>query len=96
MLRGLQAYSDSYKSVNLASIKDAQLLNIAEKQIFNDALMAAKSPTMFAPDQLIEIHEKDRAGRTITEFRGDMEAWLGEFKLPASRVVKFHTENFKR
>ena len=96
LLRGLQAYSDSYKSVNLASIKDAQLLNIAEKQIFNDALMAAKSPTMFAPDQLIEIHEKDRAGRTITKFKGAMEAWLGDFKVPSMRVKEFHLFNNKR
>jgi len=25
-----------------------------------------------------------------------MEAWLGDFKLPAYRVMKFNTENFKR
>ena len=47
LLRGLQAYSDSYKTVNLASIKDAQILSIAEKTIFADALMAARSPSMF-------------------------------------------------
>jgi len=96
LLRGLQAYSDSYKSVNLASIKDAQLLNIAEKQIFNDALMAAKSPSMFAADQLIEMNEKDRAGRTITKFKGSMEAWLGDFKVPSMRVKEFHLFNNKR
>jgi len=96
LLRGLQAYSDSYKSVNLASIKDAQLLNIAEKQIFNDALMAAKSPSMFAADQLIEMNEKDRAGRTITKFKGSMEAWLGDFKVPSMRVKEFHLFNNNR
>jgi len=96
LLRGLQAYSDSYKSVNLASIKDAQLLNIAEKQIFNDALMAARSPSMFGADQLIEINEKDRAGRTITKFKGAMEAWLGDFKVPSMRVKEFHLFNNKR
>jgi hypothetical protein len=96
LLRGLQAYSDSYKSVNLAGIKDVQILNIAEKTIFADALMAARSPSMFGSDQLIEINEKDRAGRTITKFKGAMEAWLGDFKVPSMRVKEFHLFNNKR
>ena len=93
MARGLQAYSDAYKEVNLASIKDAKLLAIAEKQIYSDALIAAKSPTMYAADQLIEIHEKDRAGRTITKFKGSMEAWLGDFKVPSLRAKSFNLNN---
>ena len=96
LLRGLQAYSDSYKEVNLNSIKDAKLLALAEKQIFADALVAAKSPTMFAADQLIEINEKDRAGRTITKFKGAMSAWLDDFKVPPMRATQFHTSNNQR
>lgn len=96
LLRGLQAYSDAYKDINLASIKDAKLLELAEKQIFADALNAAKSPSMFAADQLVEIHEKDRAGRTITKFKGAMSAWLDDFKVPALRVKEFHLSNNKR
>ena len=96
LLRGLQAYSDSYKDIKLASIKDAALLSLAEKQIFADALNAAKSPSMFAADQLIEINEKDRAGRTITKFKGAMAAWLDDFKVPALRVKEFHLSNNKR
>jgi hypothetical protein len=80
----------------LASIKDAALLTLAEKQIFADALNAAKSPSMFAADQLIEINEKDRAGRTITKFKGAMSAWLDDFKVPALRVKEFHLSNNKR
>jgi len=96
MARGLQAYSDAYKDVSLASIKDAKLLAIAEKQIYSDALIAAKSPTMYAADQLIEIHEKDRAGRTITKFKGSMEAWLGDFKVPSLRAKSFNLNNNQR
>ena len=96
MARGLQAYSDAYKDVSLASIKDAKLLAIAEKQIYADALIAAKSPTMYAADQLIEIHEKDRAGRTITKFKGSMEAWLGDFKVPSLRAKSFNLNNNQR
>jgi len=80
----------------LASIKDAKLLAIAEKQIYSDALIAAKSPTMYAADQLIEIHEKDRAGRTITKFKGSMEAWLGDFKVPSLRAKSFNLNNNQR
>ena len=68
LLRGLQAYSDAYKDVNLVKeIKGEKMLSIAEKQIFNDALVAAKSPTMYANDSEYEIHERDRSGRTITQ-----------------------------
>jgi len=96
MVRGLQAHSDEMKNVNINAIKDEAMLSVVEKRVFADALAASRGNGAIAKGQLIEIHKKDRAGRTITEFRGDMEAWLGEFKLPASRVVKFHTENFKR
>jgi len=96
LLRGLQGYSDSYKGINLTSIKDEALLALAEKQIFADAYASAKAPQMFAADQLVEINEKDRAGRTITKFRGSMSAWLDDFKVPALRVKEFHLSNNQR
>ena len=96
MVRGLQAHSDEMKNININAIKDEAMLAVVEKRVYADAVAASRGNGAIAKGQLIEIHKKDRAGRTITEFRGDMEAWLGEFKLPASRVVKFHTENFKR
>ena len=96
LLRGLQAYSDAYKTINLNAIKDSQILAIAERTIFADALVAAKSPTSYANDSLIEINERDRSGRTITKFKGPMEAWLGDFKVPPMRVKEFHLHNNKR
>ena len=96
MLRGLQGYSDAYKGVNINSIKDEALLALAEKQIFADAVAASRASANIGAGQLIELHEKDRAGRTITKFRGDMEAWLGDFKVPAMRVMKFNTLNNQR
>ena len=95
MARGLQAHSDAYKEVNLSAIKDAMLLNIAEKQIYADALVAAKSPTMYAADQEIELHEKDRAGRMISKFKGGF-GWMDAFKVPAMRVKEFNLNNNKR
>jgi len=96
MVRGLQAHSDEMKNVNINAIKDEAMLTVVEKRVYADAIAASRGTGAIAKGQLIELHKKDRAGRTITEFRGDMEAWLGDFKLPAYRVMKFNTENFKR
>ena len=96
MVRGLQAHSDEMKNVNINAIKDEAMLAVVEKRVYADAIAASRGTGAIAKGQLIELHKKDRAGRTITEFRGDMEAWLGDFKLPAYRVMKFNTENTKR
>lgn len=96
LMRGLQAYSDAYKDVNLRSIKDEALLSLAEKQIFADAALAARSPMHIPAGQLIEVKRADRAGRTISEFKGAIGAWLDVFKVPAQRATAFHTNNTKR
>lgn len=96
LLRGLQAYSDSYKDINLATIKDAKLLELAEKQIMNDAMTAARTSSHVPGDQLIAIQSRDSSGRTITKYRGSMEAWLGDFKVPPQRATTFHTSNNQR
>ena len=96
LMRGLQGYSDAYKEVNLRSIKDDALLSLAEKQIFADAALAARSALHIPAGQLIETTRQDRAGRTISEFKGAIDAWLNVFKVPAQRVTAFHTNNTKR
>jgi len=96
LLRGLQAYSDSFKDINLASIKDAKLLDLAEKQIINDAMTAAKTSSHVSGDQLIAIQSRDSSGRTITKYRGSMSAWLDDFKVPPMRATQFHTANNQR
>jgi len=40
--------------------------------------------------------ERDRAGRTITKFKGSISAWLDDFKLPAMRVTAFNLPNNQR
>ena len=95
LLRGLQGYSDAYKGVNLRSISDAKLLEIAEKQIYADAMVAAKSPVAYG-DALVEHRTTDRAGRTISTFTGKVSAWLDQFKVEPMRVVEFRTHNVNR
>jgi 8-oxo-dGTP pyrophosphatase MutT (NUDIX family) len=96
LLRGLQAHSDSFKNVNLASITDAVLLDMAEKQIFADAVAASKAVHAAPAGHLIAIHEKDAAGRTITRYRGAISSWLNDFKVDSMRVTAFHTANNQR
>jgi len=96
LLRGLQAYSDSFKDINLATIKDAKLLDLAEKQIINDAMTASKTSSHVSGDQLIAIQSRDSSGRTITKYRGSMSAWLDDFKVPPMRATQFHTANNQR
>jgi len=96
LLKGLQVHSDSYKSINLRSINDVALLDLAEKQILADAAMAARAGDFIPAGQLMEFQERDRAGRTITKFKGAVSAWLDAFKVPAQRVTAFHTQNTKR
>jgi hypothetical protein len=92
LMRGLQGYSDAYKNVNLRTIKDKTLLAIAEKQIFADAMAAAKNPVAYG-DALIEHRTTDRTGRTISTFTGSMSAWLDDFKVPPMRATEFRVPN---
>lgn len=95
LLRGLQAYSDDYKGIDLKAIKDEALLSLAERKVYADAAAAARAPGSVADGQLIEMQERDRAGRTISKFRGSVESWLGAFKVP-SQSGSFVTANNKR
>lgn len=96
MVRGLQAHSDEMKNVNINLIKDDAMLDVVENRVYSDALTASRGTSSFAKGQLVEIKKVDQAGRTVTEFRGDMAAWLDDFKAPTQRVIRFNTENVKR
>ena len=95
LMRGLQGYSDAYKAVNLRDIKDASLLDIVEKQIYADAVSAAKSPVAYG-DALVEHRSVDRAGRTVSTFTGSVSAWLDQFKVAPMRCTEFNTPNVNK
>ena len=96
LLRGLQSYSDAYKDVNLLAIKDAKLLDIAEKQIMADALQSAKFAMHIPKGSLYEVKKQDASGRTITSYKGHISAFLDEFKLEPMRAKKWFTNNVER
>lgn len=59
---------------------DPVAFNIIEDKIYSDAKTVALNPVESADGRLIPIVRKDSSGREITEYQGDMNAWLGHFK----------------
>jgi len=97
LLRPLQSYSDTYKSVDIVkTVKDMALLDIIEKQIHNDALQSAKMATHIPAGHLYEVKKQDASGRTITSYKGHISAFLDEFKLEPLRATKWFTNNVER
>lgn len=74
-----QKHSDKFKGIRLDSL-DGAVFDTVEEQIRMDAQAYAKSPAVSPNGKLIPIVRSDEAGRRITEYSGDMNAWLGFFK----------------
>lgn len=81
-----QSHSPSWKTANLSAISDAATLDIAEKQIYADAMVAAMSPEAPAGGGLREIKTRSPAGHMVSTFVGAPSAWTDQFKLQG-RVV---------
>ncbi len=69
--------------VKLDSLDPASFAVIEDK-IYADAQTVALNPGDSADGRLIPIVRRDSSGREITEYQGDMNAWLGHFKAPGS------------
>lgn len=74
-----QKHSEKFKGIRLDSL-DGVVFDTVEEQIRMDAQAVAKSPAVMPAGKLIPIIRRDEAGRQITEYSGDMDAWLGHFK----------------
>lgn len=74
-----QRHSDKFKGIRLDSL-DGVVFDTVEEQIRMDAQAYARSPSVSPNGKLIPIVRRDEAGRQITEYSGDMNAWLGFFK----------------
>lgn len=90
LLVQLQEHSADFKNVDLSAIADAQLLNIAEKQIYADAQSAASLSV--GAGQLREIKRADATGRLISTFEGDPEATWAPFKSGKRQVLSFNNQ----
>ncbi|ENR0028967.1 NUDIX domain-containing protein [Yersinia enterocolitica] len=86
----LQEHSGDYKAVDLSSIADSALLNIAEKQIYADAQSSASLSV--GPGMLREIKRSDATGRQISTFEGDPAATWGPFQMGKRQVTMFNNQ----
>ncbi|MDN0096604.1 NUDIX domain-containing protein [Yersinia rohdei] len=86
----LQEHSSDYKAVDLSSIADSALLNIAEKQIYADAQSSASLSV--GPGMLREIKRADATGRQISTFEGDPAATWGAFQSGKRQVTMFNNQ----
>lgn len=83
--RMFQQFSEKWKRADLANC-DSGVLAIASPEIRADALQAAYRPAQVVPGMLREIKTRDRAGREVSEFVGDVDTWLNQFSLPVQRA----------
>jgi len=90
LLKKYQTHSNTWKSVDLGPMS-GDVLAIAEPQIYNDAMIAAKNPTDLPEDTLREVITTDRTGRRVSNFHGKPRAWMGQFRAPSRRVSEFGT-----
>ncbi|MGQ3662667.1 NUDIX hydrolase [Citrobacter braakii] len=89
-LIGLQGLAKDFSEVNIRSISDSATLNVLEDQIYK----AAKADVDWAmdntPGYLHKTVRMDEAGRRITTWHGDPNAWLSAFKTPPRRLVRIN------
>lgn len=85
VLTRFQKHSDRFKNVRIDSLS-GPVLDEVERVVYADAQAAALAPEALPAGVLIPVRSRDAAGREITRFHGDMDAWLGHFKTPGQSV----------
>ena len=92
LARGLQPHSSAWKGVDLSAIADSVALSIAEKQIYADAVSAARNPVVDsnAPRVPRPITRRSPTGHNVTEFSGPVGGWMDDFRAPVRNMIKFN------
>jgi hypothetical protein len=80
LVKGMQSHSLAWKDVDLTKIADSTALNVAEGQIFSDAMIAAKHPTDLPEGVLREVPKADATGRIFKTFVGHPNSWLRDHR----------------
>ena len=87
-----QKHSDKLKNLKLDSI-GGEAFDVIEDQIYADAATVANNPALMTAGRLIEHVHRDQAGREIKTYSGDMNAWLGAFKMSKNPVSFKRSQN---
>lgn len=90
LARGLQRHSVGFNKVNLGEIKDQTAFDSIENQIYQDAMVASKTPETI-PGILREMVKPDASGRRISTFHGD-HTFISQMKRPSRRLVGINTK----
>ena len=86
----LQKHSPDFMAVDLSSITDSALLNVAEKQIYADAQKSASLSV--GSGMLREIKRADATGRQISTFEGDPAVTWAPFQSGKRQVISFNNQ----
>ena len=78
LLKRLAPHSAPFKNSRFEFLDDAQV-TMTEDRVYADAANSARSVNDARPGVLVPYEERDRAGRTITKFAGDIGAFLASF-----------------
>lgn len=91
LLGKYKGHSTHWKDKDLARV-DASVLDIAESQIYADAIAAASAPTTVVAGTLRESTTTDVTGRRITRFIGDTDVCWAPFKQAIRGVTGMRTQ----
>jgi hypothetical protein len=83
-------HSPEFKVAKLDSLEGSSF-DLVESKIYADAQAAALEPATANAGRLIPIVRRDSAGREITTYTGDMDAWMNNFKSTGA-TVKFNRQ----
>ena len=92
LLTPLLKHSKVWKGVDISGLPDAAL-TIAEEQVYNDAVVAARSPADIPSGTLRAIARRDGTGRTITEFHGEPRSWMSPFTSGRRGLTAINTKH---
>ena len=91
LANGFKAHSTTWGKIDLNKINDAGAFEIAEGQIYDDAMVAARNPVDLEDNVLREIHYDDPAtNRRTTKFVG-RRTFIHGMKSPVRHIGGFNT-----
>ena len=89
----MKGHSKAWKEVDLGVVAvDDAAFSVAEKQIFADALAAARNPASVPAGRLRPVTRKLASGHMVTEYMGSPSTWMNRFASNKRFVTKINLE----
>lgn len=93
LVSSLKSHSATWKEVDVNAIPDGNLLELAETQIYADAMAASMAPSDLGAGELREITTTNHeTGQRMTRFVGQ-NTFIASMKQPARRVIGINTKH---